>query len=307
MGVLQGCLWVTRRASLSETDPRTQTRARRPDHKGAGAPARASRPTWNHGTLRPVARGPPRARPPRARRVTRTEACVTYQLDQPAGRQSSHRPDSPPRPAGQCGRCGAPGSGPYRSGRDQELLHHRPHRSRQVDAGGPDAAAHRGGGGAPDARAVPGPDGHRARARHHDQVPGRPAALGKRRPGVRAQPHRHPGPRRLQLRGLPQPGRLRGRGAAGRRGPGHRGADAGQPVPGPGRRPEDHPGAEQDRPAGRAARPVRGRTRRDHRLRSRRGAAGERQDRRRRRGAAARDRPPRPGPGRRSRTPRPGP
>ena len=145
----------------------------------------------------------------------------------------------------------------YRPGRDQELLHHRPHRSRQVDAGRPDAPAHRRGGGAPDARAVPGPDGHRARARHHDQEPGRPAALDQRERAVRAQPHRHPGSRGLHLRGVPQPGRLRGRGPAGRRRPGHRGADAGQPVPGPGRRPEDHPGAEQDRPARRAARPLR--------------------------------------------------
>jgi len=35
---------------------------------------------------------------------------------------------------------------------------------------------HRGGAGR-DARPVPGPDGHRARARHHDQEPGGPAAL----------------------------------------------------------------------------------------------------------------------------------
>ena len=119
---------------------------------------------------------------------------------------------------------------------------------------------------------------------------------GRGQPAVRAQPHRHPRPRRLQLRGLPQPGRLRGRRAARRRRPGHRGADAGQPVPGAGRRPQDHPRAEQDRPAGRPARPVCRRTRRDHRLRPQRGPPGQRQDRRGRRAPAARDRPAGPGP-----------
>src|SRR5205807_10280691 len=58
-----------------------------------------------------------------------------------------------------------PGARRDRPGSHPELLHHRPHRPRQVDAGRPDAAAHRGGRRAPDARAVPGPDGHRARAR----------------------------------------------------------------------------------------------------------------------------------------------
>ena len=44
---------------------------------------------------------------------------------------------------------------------------------------------------------------------------------------------------------------------AGRRRPGHRGADARQPLPGDGERPHHHPGAQQDRPARRAAREVR--------------------------------------------------
>ena len=222
-----GCpLWVTRRRSLSEPKPYTQTAG--PCGVAAGA---AHTPTWDHGTLRP-----------RGGESPETDMRVTYQPCQPC----------PPVP------------GPHRPGRDQELLHHRPHRSRQVDLGRPDAAVHRRGGGAPDARAVPGPDGHRARARHHDQEPGGKAALDQRRrpEAVRAQPHRHSRSRGLHLRGLPQPGRLRGSGPAGRRRPGHRGADPGQPVPGPGRRPQDHPGAEQDRPARRAARPLRRRTRR---------------------------------------------
>ncbi len=233
-----------------------------------------------------------------SRRVTRTDACVTTYPHQPAG------PFEPEEPAGNPG--GPQHTGSHRSGRDQELLHHRPHRSRQVDAGRPDAAVHRRGGRPPDAGAVPGPDGHRARARHHHQEPGGPASLDQRQRAVRAQPHRHPRPRGLHLRGLPQPGRLRGRRAARRRGPGHRGADAGQPVPGAGRRPEDHPGTEQDRPPGGPARPLRGRDRRHHRLRPQRGAPGQRQDRRGRRAPAARDRPLGPAAGRRPGRPGPG-
>ena len=160
---------------------------------------------------------------------------------------------------------------------------------------------------AADARAVPGPDGHRARARHHDQEPGRPPALaGPGRRPVRAEPDRHPRARRLLLRGVPVPGRLRGRGPAGGRRAGHRGADPGQPVPGARRRPAPDPGAEQDRPAGRGAGEVRGGDRRHHRLRSGGRAQGLGQDRRgrrrpaergRRAGPAARRRPRGPGAG----------
>ena len=52
-------------------------------------------------------------------------------------------------------------------------------------------------------------------------------------------------------------GRLRGRGAAGRRLPGHRGPDAGQLLPGHRARPRDRRRAQQDRPAGRRPRPLR--------------------------------------------------
>ena len=93
---------------------------------------------------------------------------------------------------------------PHRPGAHPQLLHHRPHRPRQVDAGRPDAAAHRGGRRPADARAVPGPDGHRARARHHDQGAERPDAVASSRTAtdVRAAHDRHPGPRRLHLRGV---------------------------------------------------------------------------------------------------------
>ncbi len=60
---------------------------------------------------------------------------------------------------------------------DPELLHHRPHRPWQVDAGRPDARRHRDRRGPQHAGAVPRPDGHRARARHHDQGAERPAAV----------------------------------------------------------------------------------------------------------------------------------
>ena len=197
-------------------------------------------------------------------------------------------------------------AGPDRPGDHPELLHHRPHRPRQVDAGRPDAPADRRGRRAGCARAVPRPDGHRARARHHHQVPGRADAVG-RRPGqraghrrrhLRAEHDRHPGPRRLHLRGLPLPGGLRGRDPAGRRSPGHRGADPGEPLPRHGCRPPHHPGAQQDRPAQRQPREVRRGAGRPGGLRARGRAAGQRQDRVRRRGPARRDRQADPAAGR---------
>ena len=77
-----------------------------------------------------------------------------------------------------------------------------------------------------------------------------------------------PGPRGLLLRGHALAGRLRRRAAARRRVAGRRGADAGQRLPGGREQPRDHPGHQQDRPAGRAAG---------------RGAAADRGDRRARR------------------------
>ena len=132
-----------------------------------------------------------------------------------------------------------------------------------------------------------------------------PWKVGRRR-RLRPAPDRHPRPRRLHLRGVAGAGGVRGRGAAGRRRPGHRGADAGQPLPGAGPRPAHHPGAQQDRPARRRPGPLRRRDRPHHRLRARRRAAGVRQDGRGRRrparprgprGAAADRRRRRAGPG----------
>ena len=168
-------------------------------------------------------------------------------------------------------------SGPHRPRGHPQLLHHRPHRPRQVDAGRPDAAADRRRRRAQRAGAVPRPDGHRARARDHHQEPGRPDAVdgaGRQRAGrrarhLRAQHDRHPGARRLHLRGVALARGVRGRRTARRRRAGHRGADPGQPLPRARRRPPHHPGAQQDRPAVRAAREVRRGARRHHRLRPR--------------------------------------
>ena len=100
--------------------------------------------------------------------------------------------------------------------------------------------------------AGPRQHGAGARARHHHQGADRPPDLpGEERPGLRAEPHGHARPRGLLLRGLPQPGRLRGLAAGGGRLPGRGGADAGQRLPGDRGQPRDRPGAEQDRPAGR--------------------------------------------------------
>ena len=90
---------------------------------------------------------------------------------------------------------------------------------------------------------------------------------GRRAGHLRPQHDRHPRPRRLHLRGVPVARGVRGRGPAGRRRAGHRGADAGQPLPRARRRPAHHPGAQQDRPALGPAREVRRGAGRHHRLR----------------------------------------
>ena len=64
-----------------------------------------------------------------------------------------------------------------------QLLGHRPHRPRQVDAGRPLPRDHRRAAGARDGSAGARRDGPRARARHHDQGAPGPAELhgGRRR------------------------------------------------------------------------------------------------------------------------------
>ncbi|KAL7549688.1 hypothetical protein ACHAWF_012956, partial [Thalassiosira exigua] len=100
------------------------------------------------------------------------------------------------------------------------------------------------------------------------QAPGGEGVVPQQRGrgGLHAQPHRHAGTRRLQLRGVPQSGRVRGGAARGGRQPGHRGPDSRQRVPCIGERLGDHPGVEQDRFAGGRSGPRRRRNRRHDRL-----------------------------------------
>ena len=132
--------------------------------------------------------------------------------------------------------------------------------------------------------AAPRLHGPRARARHHDQGAGRAHRLqGARRPDLPAQPDRHARPRRLHLRSLALAGRLRERRPRSRHHAGCRGADRGQRLPRHRQRPRDHPGAQQDRPAGIRRGRDRARGPRAHRRHPRRAAHRVGQDRRGRR------------------------
>ena len=123
-------------------------------------------------------------------------------------------------------------------------------------------------------------DGPRARARHHDQGAGRARGVHRRRrQALPPASDRHPGSRRLHLRGLPLARGLRRRPAARRRLPGRRGADRGQHLSRCRLRPRAHPRHEQDRPAGRRARARGGGDRRTARRRPRGGHPHLGQDR----------------------------
>ena len=183
-----------------------------------------------------------------------------------------------------------------------QFLHHQPRRSRQVDALGPDPRTDQGRRPPGHESPVPRFDGPRARARHHDQGPERAGALA--RPCAPAD--RHPGPRRLRLRGLEEPRGLRGGGAPRRRVAGHRGPDARELLPRPRARPRDRRRAQQDRPPRRRPGPVRGRDRARPRASGRADPADLRQDGSRRRRPPRRGRAPDPGSEGRSGRPAPG-
>ena len=138
-----------------------------------------------------------------------------------------------------------------------QLLHRGAYRPRQIDAGRPSAGGHAHRRGPRHARPVPGQDGPGARARDNDQGSGGPTAPPPGWHGFRPEPDRYPRSRGLHLRGLAVAGGLRGRDLVGRRRAGPGGSDPGQLPPGARRRPRDRPRAEQDRSAGRRARPAR--------------------------------------------------
>ena len=81
-----------------------------------------------------------------------------------------------------------------------------------------------------------------------------PVRLARAKTAHAAQPHRHARARRLLVRGDAVAGGVRRRAAARRRVAGRRGADARERVPRGREQPRDHPGHQQDRSAGRAAR-----------------------------------------------------
>ncbi len=141
------------------------------------------------------------------------------------------------------------GPGPH-----PQLLDHRAHRPRQVDAGRPHPRADPHGRRAGDARAAARLDGPGARARDHDQGAGGARVLHRpRRADLPAAPDRHPRPRGLHVRGLALAGRVRGGAARRGRLPGRGGADGREHVPGGGVRAGADPVPEQDRPPRRRA------------------------------------------------------
>ena len=110
----------------------------------------------------------------------------------------------------------------------------------------------------------------RARARHHHQGAERHALLRRaRRAALPAQHDRHPGPRRLLLRGVALAGGLRRRAAGGRCLPGRRGAERRQLLHRHRAGARSGAGHQQDRPA--LGRPGQG-----HARRSRRSSASRR-------------------------------
>ena len=137
----------------------------------------------------------------------------------------------------------------------------------------PDSAADARRGRAGGAGAVPRPDRHRARARDHDQEPGRPDAVdGEPDNDTTAEPDTYvlnmidAGSRRLHLRGAHVRSRRARPQCCSSMPRRDRGADAGQPLPRARRRPARHTGAEQGRSAVRATGEVRRRAGRHHRL-----------------------------------------
>ena len=205
----------------------TTLRARRAQDRGRVAPSSAASPTATWYAARRRARHQP-ARADRLGGHARSRSARP-----PTPRSCS--PCASPRRArsSSCSRAGSRRSLSFqprgRPGAHPELLDHRPHRPRQVDAGRSHPRAHAHRRPARDARPAARLDGPRARARDHDQGPGRARLLHRaRRRALPVPPDRHARPRRLHLRSKSQPRRVRG-GAAG----GRRVARASRPRPSP--------------------------------------------------------------------------
>ncbi len=162
---------------------------------------------------------------------------------------------------------------------DPQLLDHRAHRPRQVDARRSHPRAHPHGFRPRYARAAARLDGPRARARDHDQGAGRARVLHRQGRGhLPAAPDRHAGARRLHLRGLALARGVRGRAARRRRGAGGGGADGREHLPRGRIRPRADPLPEQDRLARRRARAGGGGSERSDRRADRGDPADQRQD-----------------------------
>ena len=131
-----------------------------------------------------------------------------------------------------------------------------------------------------DPRAAPRRHGPGAGARASPSRPA-PCAINYRRgrPGLRAEPDRHARPRGLQLRGVPEPGRLRGRDPARRCAQGVQAQTVANAYLAIDNDLDDRPGAQQDRPAERRPEAVQGRDHARPRHRPRRDPGDQRQDR----------------------------